>query len=54
MIWLWWWWHQEGLRGGGQVTEIIVSLLIAAGIDPIIHVRVQHDEVNQPDENDNN
>ena len=37
----------------GQVTEIIVSLLVAAGIDPATHVRVQHDaEVgdHQPDE----
>ena len=34
----------------GQVTEVIVSLLVAAGIDP---VRVQHDaedEDNQPPE----
>ena len=41
----------------GQMTEIIVSLLVAAGIDPATHVRVQHDaEVkdHQPDENDNN
>ena len=39
------------------MTEIIVSLLVAAGIDPATHVRVQHDaevEVHQPDENDNN
>ena len=43
--------------GGGQVTEIIVSLLVAAGIDPVTHVRVQHDaevEDHQPDEKDNN
>ena len=41
----------------GQVTEIIVSLLVAAGIDPATHVRVQHDaevEDHQPDENHNN
>ena len=41
----------------GQVTEIIVSLLVAAGLDPTTHVRVQHDaevEDHQPDENDNN
>ena len=41
----------------GQVTEMIVSLLVAAGIDPATHVRVQHDaevEDHQPDENDNN
>ena len=40
----------------GQVTEIIVSLLVAAGIDPATHVRVQHDaevEDHQPDEKDN-
>ena len=40
----------------GQVKEIIVSLLVAAGIDPATHVRVQHDaEVgdHQPDEKDN-
>ena len=38
----------------GQVTEIIV---VAAGIDPVTHVRVQHDakdEDHQPDENNNN
>ena len=32
-------------------------LLVAAGIDPVTHVRVQHDaevEDHQPDENDNN
>ena len=36
---------------------MIVSLLVAAGIDPATHVRVQHDaqvEDHQPDENDNN
>ena len=41
----------------GQVTEIIVSLLVAAGLDPKTHVRVQHDaevEDHQPDEKDNN
>ena len=41
----------------GQVTEIIVSLLVAAGIDHVTHVRVQHDaevEDHQPDENHNN
>ena len=57
MPWLWWWWHQEGVGGGGQVREIIVYLLVAAGIDPVTHVRVQHDaevEDHQPDENDNN
>ena len=35
------------------MTEIIVSLLVAAGIDPATHVRVQHDaevEDHQPDE----
>ena len=55
--WLWWWWHQEGVGGGGQVREIIVYLLVAAGIDPVTHVRVQHDaedEDHQPDENNNN
>ena len=34
-----------------------MSLLVAAGIDPATHVRVQHDaevEDHQPDENDNN
>ena len=36
-----------------------MSLLVAAGIDPVTHVRVQHDadaeiEDHQPDENDNN
>ena len=39
------------------MTEIIVSLLVAAGIDPATHVRVQHDaqvEDHQPVENDNN
>ena len=39
------------------MTEIIVSLLVAAGIDPATHVRVQHDaevEDHQPDEKDNN
>ena len=38
------------------MTEIIVSLLVAAGIDPVTHVRVQHDaevEDHQPDEKDN-
>ena len=39
----------------GQVTEIIVALLAAAGIDPATHIRVQHAEVeDQPDENANN
>ena len=41
----------------GQVTEIIVSLLLAPDIDHVTHVRVQHDtevEDHQPDENDNN
>ena len=41
----------------GQMTEIIVSLLVAAGIDHVTHVRVQHDaevEDHQPDENHNN
>ena len=36
---------------------MIVSLLVAAGIDPVTHVSVQHDaevEDHQPDENDNN
>ena len=37
----------------GQVTEIIVTLLVAAGIDPATHVREHLDE-GQPDENDNN
>ena len=39
----------------GQVTEIIVALLVAAGIDPATHIRVQYAEVkDQPDENANN
>ena len=41
----------------GQVTEIIVSLLLAPDIDHVTHVRVQHDtevEDHQPDENHNN
>ena len=46
----------KSLLSSGQVTEIIVSLLVAAGIDPATHVRVQHDaevEDHQPDEKDN-
>ena len=44
---------------GVRLREIIVYLLVAAGIDPVTHVRVQHDadaeiEDHQPDENDNN
>ena len=39
----------------GQVTEIIVALLVAEGIHPATHIRVQHAEVeDQPDENANN
>ena len=41
----------------GQVTEIIVSLLLAPDIDHVTHVRVQHDtevEDHQPDKNHNN
>ena len=42
--------------GGSQVTEIIVSLLVVAGIDPVTHVMLHDEEVedHQPDENDNN
>ena len=36
----------------GQVTEIIVSLLVAAGIDPATHDAEVEDH--QPDENHNN
>ena len=42
---------------GVRLREIIVYLLVAAGIDPVTHVRVQHDaevEDHQPDENHNN
>ena len=38
----------------GQITEIIVALLVAAGIDPSTHIRVQQAVEDQPDENANN
>ena len=42
----------KSLLSSGQVTEIIVSLLVAAGIDPATHDAEVEDH--QPDENDNN
>ena len=42
----------KSLLSSGQVTEIIVSLLVAAGIDPATHVAEVEDHT--PDEKDNN